>query len=280
MANGLEPAEWTGPLRTPEFLAGSPTPLLVYAGTLDSRLDIGWIEQAASELREATVLLVGPLVEPDHLRPLESVENVRIHPELGREELAGLIRSADVGLIPHRRTPLTEAMSPLKLYEYLAGGLPVLASDLEPMRGVGPRVVLVEEGADFGACLRVALALGRADEETRLGFVGRELLAQPARRAARAGAGALRPREQEDRPQRSRRPRPRTLARSRASLASRLRTAGRAVRARRGSGRSQGASRGAPRGGRRAGSRAARRPQPHGARRGARAGAPEPSPGR
>ena len=171
IANGLEPAEWTGAAETPSFLASLPRPLLVYAGTLDARLDIKWLEQAARELPRATVLLVGPLLDAEHLQGLRAQPNVRIHPELGRAELAGLIRAADVGLIPHRRTPLTEAMSPLKLYEYLAAGLPVLAGDLEPMRGIDPRVVLVEEGADFGACLRVALALGPADEQTRLSFI-------------------------------------------------------------------------------------------------------------
>ena len=171
IANGLEPDEWTGDATAPAFLSELPGPLLVYAGSLDSRLDITWIEQVARELPKATVLLVGPLVEPEHFRPLRALANVQIRGPLPREEIAGLLRSSDVGLIPHRRTPLTEAMSPLKLYEYLAGGLPVVASDFEPMREVSPRVVLVEEKADFGACVRIALALGRATEDDRLEFV-------------------------------------------------------------------------------------------------------------
>ncbi len=171
VANGLEPAEWTGPAETAAFVSGLPRPLLVYAGTLDTRLDVGWLEQVAREYPKATVLLVGPLVDAEHLRPLLAFANVRIHGELGRVQLSGLIRAADVGLIPHRRTALTEAMSPLKLYEYLAGGLPVVATDIEPMRGIDPRVVLVGDGGDFAACLRVALAVGRTDEHSRLGFI-------------------------------------------------------------------------------------------------------------
>ena len=85
--------------------------------------------------------------------------------------VTGLIRLADVGLIPHVHSPLTEAMSPLKLYEYLAGGLPVVAADLPPVRGVDPRVALVADGAGYPDAVRAALELGRAGEDERLTFV-------------------------------------------------------------------------------------------------------------
>jgi teichuronic acid biosynthesis glycosyltransferase TuaH len=172
--NGLEPQEWTSDTPDndlPGSLLDLRGPLLVYVGTLDARLDVAWLKQTARALPEATLVLVGPLVDLPHLEALRGERNIAIHQSLPRGQLAGLVRRADVGLIPHRRSPLTEAMSPLKLYEYLAGGLPVAATDLEPMRGVDPRVLLVGEGGDFAAAARAALALGRAGEGERRAFV-------------------------------------------------------------------------------------------------------------
>ncbi len=146
-------------------------PLVVYAGTLDARLDVEWLRETARALPRARIALVGPVADAAHLEPLRAVPNVEIRAPLERAELAALLRAADLGVIPHRRTPLTEAMSPLKLYEYLASGLPVVASDLAPMRGVDPRVKLVAEGGDFAGAAAEALALGRAREEQRLEFV-------------------------------------------------------------------------------------------------------------
>ena len=114
---------------------------------------------------------MGPLAAEAHFEPLKGESNVAIHAPLERAGLAELIRTADVGLIPHRRTALTEAMSPLKLYEYLAGGLPVAATDLAPMRGIDARVRLVGEGGDFAGAVGQALALGRAAEDEREAFV-------------------------------------------------------------------------------------------------------------
>jgi hypothetical protein len=81
--------------------------------------------------------------------------------------VVGLVTAADVCLLPHLNNALTRAMSPLKLYEYLAGGAPVAALDLEPIRQVSPRVVIREE---LGEAIGEALALGRAAESERRAF--------------------------------------------------------------------------------------------------------------
>jgi teichuronic acid biosynthesis glycosyltransferase TuaH len=171
VANGLEAGEWVGAAQPPSWAEQLPRPLLLYAGTLDSRLDIARLLDLARARPDAAIVLVGPLVEPAHLEPLQAAANIVIRPPLGRRELTGLVRSADVGIVPHVRSALTEAMSPLKLYEYLGGGLPVVADDLAPMRAVDERVLLVPDGQGYAAAVDTALELGRASEETRLAFV-------------------------------------------------------------------------------------------------------------
>jgi teichuronic acid biosynthesis glycosyltransferase TuaH len=170
--NGLDPAEWSGPAPSaPDWVARARRPLLVYVGSLDSRLDVGALLELSRELPDSEIALVGPLLDGEHLAPLRLAPNVHVHPAIDRELLTGLIRSADVGLVPHVSSPLTRAMSPLKLYEYLAGGLPVVASDLQPMRDVDPRVELVAHGGDYADAVRAALRRGRADELARERFI-------------------------------------------------------------------------------------------------------------
>jgi glycosyltransferase involved in cell wall biosynthesis len=169
--NGLDVSEWTGEPTPPSWAANVSRPLLLYVGSLDARIDVGGLLEVAHALPHATIAFVGPLQAPRHLAPLTEAPNVVIKPFADRRTVTSLIRIADVGLVSHLRTPLTEAMSPLKLYEYLAGGLPVVASDLEPVRDIDPRVVLVPEGDDLVAGIRSALALGRASEAQRTKFV-------------------------------------------------------------------------------------------------------------
>jgi glycosyltransferase involved in cell wall biosynthesis len=169
--NGLEPSEWIGDPTPPAWQRDMLRPLLLYVGSLDARLDVPGVVAIARALPQATVVLAGPLLDSGHLAPLRAEPNVEIHAALPRGAVAGLIRVADVGLIPHIRSALTEAMSPLKLYEYLAGGLPVVGADLAPLRGVDPRVLLVGDSAGYPAAVARALALGLAPEDERLTFV-------------------------------------------------------------------------------------------------------------
>jgi hypothetical protein len=89
-----------------------------------------------------TVKAVGSLamigLQPDKSvsRWLRSIDKAHIFDGVNQIELAATVEARDLGNIPHRDQAGIRAMSPLKLYEYVAAGLPVLAVDHPPMRGV------------------------------------------------------------------------------------------------------------------------------------------------
>jgi glycosyltransferase involved in cell wall biosynthesis len=170
--NGLDPGEWSAASAPPPWVVELPRPLLVYAGQLDSRINVDWLIALAHAQPSATIALLGRVVDPQHLAPLRELTNVRFTGVLPRGPLASILRAADVGLLPHIASQLTGAMSPLKLFEYLAAGLPVVATDLPPIREIGhDRVVLVPPAGDYVAGVSSALALERVPEHERLRFV-------------------------------------------------------------------------------------------------------------
>src|SRR5207248_1402000 len=75
----------------------------------------------------------------------------------------------DVAMIPFRLTPLTLAVNPIKLYEYLACGLPVVSSALPEVRSFSDVVYIAQGSKDFVAKLELALTEpARRDESRRL----------------------------------------------------------------------------------------------------------------
>ncbi|WP_150308250.1 glycosyltransferase [Planctomonas psychrotolerans] len=172
VANGVEPSEWSGPRPAePAWLSRIPHPRALYVGTLDTRLDVEGIADLARRRPDLHVILMGPLPSPEYLAPLGVCPNVHVHPSVGRAELVATMRNVDLCLLAHRRTPLTEAMSPLKVYEYLAAGCPVVSIDLPPVRDIDDRVILVDAVSDFADVIAAALDLGTAPEAERLAFV-------------------------------------------------------------------------------------------------------------
>lgn len=170
--NGIEPAEWAWPPPpAPPWLAAIPGPRALYVGTVDSRIDVSGLLSLVARQPDLHVVLLGPQADRSHIAPLFGHPRISLHPWVDRASVVAAVRASELCLIAHRRTPLTEAMSPLKLYEYLAGGKPVLSIDLAPVRGISDRVLLTDSVADFADVLDDALALGDAPEASRLGFV-------------------------------------------------------------------------------------------------------------
>lgn len=171
LPNGVDPDLWQRVEQEPPRLFALPRPRLAYAGTLDDRLDIDVVLDVARRRPDASVLLAGRLGFESPLAELRSLPNVHYLGFLAPTELAAVLQHVDACLMPHRRNRLTEAMSPLKLMDYLSAGAPAVVTDLPPVRGFGDRVVLAAEGADWVACVDRALAIGRSPEAERQAFV-------------------------------------------------------------------------------------------------------------
>lgn len=169
--NGVDPAEWTQIAPPPAWMQAAGAPRLLYIGTLDSRLDVEAVQAVSRAWPEGSVILAGPVADPDHLAPLRGAPNVLMPGPVERAEVAALAHAADACLVPHHQSGLTEAMSPLKIYEYLAGGGPVAATDLPPLRGIEGPVTLAAPGGDFVAAVRAALAQGPMSEPDRRRFL-------------------------------------------------------------------------------------------------------------
>jgi glycosyltransferase involved in cell wall biosynthesis len=124
--NGVDPP--TAPQPMPTSLEGLPRPILGYAGTLDpSRLDAELIVAAATARPDASFVLLGPdMLDRGTRRQLFSQPNIHYLGSCPHRDVRNFIEHFDVCLLPHRVTEFTRSLDPLKLYEYLAAGRPVV----------------------------------------------------------------------------------------------------------------------------------------------------------
>lgn len=146
--------------RTLRRLARLPRPVIGYAGWLISlRLDLDLLERVVCQRPDWTFVFVGPSNEA---RPLgariPACANVKVWPPVPYRELARLLSSFDVAILPHLRNDYTTGNDPLKIYDYLASGRPVVATPVPGTERFGTLLRLAEGPDDFLREIEGALA--------------------------------------------------------------------------------------------------------------------------
>lgn len=131
-------------------------PVVGYVGTIHpDRIDVALIESIAHEMPEATFVLVGPNhLRADEMASLNMRKNVIFTGPVSYEDVPGYLHSFDVCMTPHRVTPFTESLNPIKLWEYLAVGKPIVSTNVAGFRDYPNWVYLASTAPEFVAAIR------------------------------------------------------------------------------------------------------------------------------
>ncbi|WP_205961412.1 UDP-galactopyranose mutase [Paracoccus endophyticus] len=152
------------PCPDPADQAAIPRPRLGYYGVIDERLDLELIRATAAARPDWQIVMIGPVAK---LSPHDLPRAHNIH-WLGQKsygELPSYLAGWDVALMPFAINEATRFISPTKTPEYLAGGCPVVSTQVrDVVRHYGDiAAVRIADGThDFIAACEAALA-GRAD---------------------------------------------------------------------------------------------------------------------
>jgi hypothetical protein len=147
--NGADVPALIRPTAEPECIRQIARPRAVYVGTIDAWFDIDWIRVAASALPQVQFVLVGPVYVD--LRQLEKFSNVHVIGPIDWPLAVGVLQHAEVGIVPFKDTRLVQAVSPIKVYEYLSVGLPVVSRSWEELRRIRLPIKLASNSEEFVA---------------------------------------------------------------------------------------------------------------------------------
>jgi GT2 family glycosyltransferase/glycosyltransferase involved in cell wall biosynthesis len=161
LPNACDPSHWKGALPSPE-LENLPRPIVGYFGAISDWFDADLVVGLAIARPEWSFVLVGSTWGADTSR-LEVMANVHLLGERSYDELPPLAAAFDVGIIPRRKTPLTAAMDPVKLYEMAACGLEIVASRLPGLESHSDIVRLADDEEAFRSAVEEALTVSYND---------------------------------------------------------------------------------------------------------------------
>jgi glycosyltransferase involved in cell wall biosynthesis len=165
--NGVDYQHFAAAARVPPEYAAIPQPRAVYVGSLEPWLNVPLLANVARARPKVSFVVIGPArISMGELRRMPNVHLLGPRPYA---ILPGYLAHADVGIIPFHVSEQVDAVNPIKLYEYLAAGLPVVVTAWDELRRMQPPATLVAGADEFVQAIDTALAQP-GDPEPRRAF--------------------------------------------------------------------------------------------------------------
>jgi glycosyltransferase involved in cell wall biosynthesis len=159
-------------LRPPPELDRVSHPIAGFIGNITAyKLDFDLLEAAAEQNSLWAFVFIGPVGRGDpstNIAKLAAHKNIIFLGPRPYGELASYVKSFDACLIPFRLSDSTRGTLPMKFFEYLAAGKPVIATDLPALAEFHDSFYAVRDVREFSAALAQALAEHAAQAEERV----------------------------------------------------------------------------------------------------------------
>ena len=155
LPNGVEFDFFSSPTSQPSEYKKFSGPIAVHVGSvLPERFDFELVDLLTVKFPEVQFVFVGP--DEELLRRLHQRPNLHLLGPRPYELIPGYMQHADVGLIlldVEKNPALVNSTNPLKLYQYLASGLPVVSMAWDALTDLAPPACLANNRDEFARYL-------------------------------------------------------------------------------------------------------------------------------
>jgi len=145
-------------------LTGIKRPVLGYCGIINRDFDVDLIRCLAEQRPSWSIALIGRVTEIDteiaHLRTLPNVHFLGMQPH---SRIPSFVKGFDICLLPYKVNEMTRSIYPLKFFEYLATGKPVVSTRLPELEEFSDLIYFTRDGEQFLS--RVEAGLAESDQQ-------------------------------------------------------------------------------------------------------------------
>jgi GT2 family glycosyltransferase/glycosyltransferase involved in cell wall biosynthesis len=144
-----------------DLLLNAKHPIVGYFGAIADWFDVDLMLEVAELRPDYTFVLLGGIFDVD-VSGLRALPNVRLLGQQPYETMPQYLYHFDACVIPFKINSITEATDPVKLYEYLSGGKPVVSVNLPELEPYRDYVYTANDAADFAEKIDLALKVDNA----------------------------------------------------------------------------------------------------------------------
>lgn len=140
-------------------LESIPKPVVGYFGNIERRINYDLIKTVIEQNRDKSFVFTGPMLEEHVPKWLYDMPNVFLTGPVPYAEMPSVLKGFDVTMIPFKKDEVSATIFPLKLFEYLGAGKPVISTDFNPdlKEYTAEAVTYCTDAASFSAAINKAL---------------------------------------------------------------------------------------------------------------------------
>lgn len=115
-----------------ESLKAIPRPIVGYFGNIERRIDYDMMRDVAKNNEDISFVFAGPMEKeliPDYFF---NIPNIHFTGRIPYNQMPNMLKGFDVAIIPFKKTAESTTVFPLKLFEYLGAGKPIVSTDFNP----------------------------------------------------------------------------------------------------------------------------------------------------
>ncbi len=135
--NGVDTSLFSKKYPIPSDLFNIPHPIVGYAGVIKKQLDLDLLCELAINRPSWSFVFVGPILNiagyEDTVSKLKSLNNTYFLGKKPPNDLPAYIKHFDVGIMCYIKNNYTKYISPLKLNEYMAAGINIVGTNIQPL---------------------------------------------------------------------------------------------------------------------------------------------------
>jgi len=139
----------------PEDMKVFKKPIVGYIGSVFRYINEEWVAFAAEELPEYDFVFIGPI--SIDIKDLNKRDNIHFLGKKSYSLLPEYLKSFSVATIPFVIDGVTLKASPIKFYEYLASGVPIVSTELPDLDSFHNYAFLVKDKFDFARKIKFAI---------------------------------------------------------------------------------------------------------------------------
>jgi hypothetical protein len=163
--NGTEFHHFNNPQKNGLLDHLADRPIIGYYGAISDWFDMDIVSHCARQRPDWNFILIGSTFGAN-LQPITGLKNVHLWGEIPYKDLPGYFAYFDVCTIPFKIIPLTLATNPVKFYEFLSAGKPVVSVELPELRAYREDCYLAKNTDEF--LIQLDRAYGERDDAQKI----------------------------------------------------------------------------------------------------------------